>query len=188
MTDEQVRELLKSSPAAAHRAIFDEYYNYVYTIIFSRLRSIASGEDIEECISDVFSDVFMRYDPKNAHNGDIKGFVAAIAKNRSIDMYRRLSSRMIGLVSLDNDEALQLSSPEKVDEITEKAETGNAVLNAVSSLGEPDSTIIMQKYYYGRNSTDIADMVGMKADAVRKRLSRAMDKLKKILTEIGEGR
>lgn len=188
MTDEQVRELLKSSPAAAHRAIFDEYYNYVYTIIFSRLRSIASVEDIEECISDVFSDVFMRYDPKNAHNGDIKGFVAAIAKNRSIDMYRRLSSRMIGLVSLDNDEALQLSSPEKVDEITEKAETGNAVLNAVSSLGEPDSTIIMQKYYYGRNSTDIADMVGMKADAVRKRLSRAMDKLKKILTEIGEGR
>lgn len=188
MTDEQYREILKNSPATAHRLIFDEYYNYVYTIVFNRLRSIASSEDIEECISDVFSDIFMGYDPKNTYSGDIKGFVAAIAKNRSIDMYRKLHSRMVGSVSLDNDEALQITSPEKVDELAEKAETGNAVLNAVSSLGEPDSTIIMQKYYYGRNSADIADMVGMRADAVRKRLSRAMDKLKKILTDIGEGR
>jgi RNA polymerase sigma-70 factor (ECF subfamily) len=46
----------------------------------------------------------------------------------------------------------------------------------------------MQKYYYGRNSADIADKVGMKPEAVRKRLSRAMDKLRRILTDIGEGR
>lgn len=188
MTDEQLRELLKSSPANAHRLIFDEYYNYVYTIIFNRLRSIASSEDIDECISDTFSDVFMGYDPKSLHNGNIKGFIAVIAKNRSIDMYRKLRYRMVGCVSLDNDEAMQLSSPEKVDEIAENAETCHAVLDAVSSLGEPDSTIIMQKYYYGRNSADIADIVGMKPAAVRKRLSRAMDKLKKILTDIGEGR
>ena len=188
MTDQQIRELLKSSPQAAHRLIFDEYYNYVYTIVFNRLRSCASREDIDECVSDVFSDIFTKYDPTGEYDGDIKGFVAFIAKRRAVDMFRRLTSKAAGTISIDDDEAMQLSSAERVDELAEKAETGHALLDAVRSLGEPDSTIIMQKYYYGRSSADIADIVSMKPAAVRKRLSRAVGRLRKILTDIGEGR
>ena len=188
MTDRQVRELLKSSPQTAHRLIFDEYYNYVSTIVFNRLRTRASREDIDECVSDVFSDIFIKYNSESAHSGDIKGFVAYIAKRRAIDMFRRLCSKSADTLSIDCDEAVQLSSAERVDELAEKAETGHALLDAVRSLGEPDSTIIIQKYYYGRNSADIAGIVGIRPDAVRKRMSRAMDKLKKILTDIGEGR
>lgn len=187
MTDERVRELLKSSPEKAHRLIFDEYYNYVYTIVFNRLRSCASIEDIDECVSDVFSDIFLRYDPDSSYNGDIKGFVAAVARNRAVDMFRRLS-RKKGTVYISDSEAMQLSSDERVDELAETAETGHALLDAVRSLGEPDSTIIMQKYYYGKSSAKIADMVSMRPEAVRKRLSRAMEKLKRILTDMGEGR
>ena len=46
MTDEQVRELLKSSPAAAHRAIFNEYYNYVG-------RGTTSGVDHHQQLEEV---------------------------------------------------------------------------------------------------------------------------------------
>ena len=137
---------------------------------------------------DVFSDIFIKYNSEGEYNGDIKGFVAFIAKRRAVDTLRRLTSRGVNAVSIDDNEALQLSSAERVDELAEKAETGHAILDAVRSLGEPDSTIIMQKYYYGRNSADIADIVGMKPAAVRKRLSRAAEKLKKILTDMGEGR
>jgi RNA polymerase sigma-70 factor (ECF subfamily) len=103
-------------------------------------------------------------------------------------MFRRLCSKKADTLSIDGSEAMQFSSDERVDELVERAETGHALIDAVKSLGEPDSTIIMQKYYYGRNSADIADIVGMKPAAVRKRISRTMDKLKKILTDIGEGR
>ena len=188
MTDQQARELLKSSPQKAHRLIFDEYYNYVYTIVFNRLRSSASREDVDECVSDVFSDVFLHYGSNNGYSGDIKGFIAAVARNKAVDMFRRVRARSVSTVPVDGEEAMQLSSSERVDEITEKAETCHALLDAVRSLGEPDSSIIMQKYYYGRKSADIADKVGLKPEAVRKRLSRAMDKLRSILTDIGEGR
>ena len=187
MTDERVRELMKSSPERAHRLIFDEYYKYVYTIVFNRLRSCASTEDIDECVSDVFSDVFLRYDPDSSYNGDIKGFVATIARSRAVDMFRRLSPGT-GTVSIDGSEAMQLPSDERVDELAERSETGHALLDAVKSLGEPDSTIVMQKYYYGKSSAKIADMINMRPDAVRKRLSRAMKKLRKILADMGEGR
>jgi RNA polymerase sigma-70 factor (ECF subfamily) len=46
----------------------------------------------------------------------------------------------------------------------------------------------MQKYYYGKTSNEIADMVGMKADAVRKRLSRVLKRLRDVLSDIGEGK
>lgn len=188
MTDEQVRELIKSSPGKAHRLIFDEYYNYVYTIVFNSLRSIASREDIDECVSDVFAEIFMKYKTDSEHEGDIKGFVASISRNRAIDMFRRLNSRNVVSVPIDGEEATSVPSPEKVDELAEKNETSHALLDAVKSLGEPDSTIIMQKYYYGRSSSEIADFVSLKPAAIRKRLSRAMEKLKRILTDIGEER
>ena len=72
MTDSRYRELLKKSPQTAHRAVFDEYYSYVYTIVFNKLRSIASLEDVDECISDVFSEIFLKYDEGSAYSGDIK--------------------------------------------------------------------------------------------------------------------
>jgi RNA polymerase sigma-70 factor (ECF subfamily) len=46
----------------------------------------------------------------------------------------------------------------------------------------------MEKYYYGKSSSEIADSVEMKADAVRQRLSRAIKKLRSLLADIYEGR
>ena len=188
MTDTQFRELLNKSPHTAHRTLFDEYYNYVYTIVFNRLRSTASREDVEECISDVFSDVFLSYDEHNSHSGDLKGFISAIANRRSVDMFRRITSKNKGAVSLDDELSSQIPSDVRVEDETEKRETCNAVLDAVKSLGEPDTTIIIQKYYYNRSSDEIAEMVEMRPSAVRKRVSRAVKKLRDMLTAIGEGR
>lgn len=188
MTDSQYRKMLNKSPQTAHRALFDEYYNYVYTIVFNRLRLTGTLEDVDECISDVFSDVFFSYDENSSHSGDMKGFISAVAGRRAIDAFRRLSSRNRGTVPLDDELKSQLPDDMRVDEEAEKRETGNAVLNAVKSLGEPDSTLIMQKYYYNRSSEDIAEMVDMKPAAVRKRISRAVKKLRDMLAAIGEGR
>lgn len=188
MTDSQFRESLKKSPHTAHRAVFDEYYNYVYTIVFNKLRSTASREDVDECISDVFSDVFLSYDEDSSHNGDIKGFISAVAVRRSVDMFRRLTSRNKGVFPLDDELSRHYPSEENVEEDSDKRETAHAVLDAVKALGEPDSTIIIQKYYYNRSSEEVAEMVDMKPAAVRKRLSRAVKKLRDTLTAIGEGR
>ena len=64
MTHEEFRRELKRSPEQAHRTLFETYCNYVYTIVYNRLRSCASREDIEECVCSVFADVFVSYDPE----------------------------------------------------------------------------------------------------------------------------
>lgn len=185
MTDSQYRELLKKSPQTAHRAVFDEYYNYVYTIVFNKLRSAASREDVDECVSDVFSDIFLRYDENSSYSGDIKGFVSVVAARRAVDMFRRLTAKGRDTVPLDDELSLHIPSDTDIEEESDKRQMCHAVLNAVKSLGEPDSTLMIQKYYYNRSSEDIAEMADMKPAAVRKRLSRAVKKLREML---GEGR
>nr|WP_303838497.1 sigma factor-like helix-turn-helix DNA-binding protein [Ruminococcus flavefaciens] len=55
----------------------------------------------------------------------------------------------------------------------------------MKELGDPDSTIIIQQYYYNRTAKEIAKSISMSAAAVQKRSSRAKQKLRILLTEAG---
>ena len=59
------------------------------------------------------------------------------------------------------------------------------LLSRINELGEPDSVIILQKFYYDRSSAEIAEILSMKASAVRMRAARALKKLKMVLAADG---
>ena len=59
-----------------------------------------------------------------------------------------------------------------------------AIYERIKSLGEPDSSIIIYKYYYSKSSNEISELLSMKPSAVRMRSSRALKRLKKILSDI----
>ncbi len=72
-----------------------------------------------------------------------------------------------------------------VDDHIESSELRRILIQKIKELGEPDSTIIIQKFYYNRKSSEIAKTVSMTASSVRSRCTRAMDKLRKKLIEAG---
>lgn len=153
MTDKDIKQLMKRSASEGFKALFDEYWSYVYTIVFSILRGIGSKNDIEDCTADVLSDVMMNYDTE--HEGSLKAYLGTSAKRRAIDMRRSLSSHISALL-----------------------------LQRIEELGEPDSTIIIQKYFYDRSSAETARILGMNPITVRSRLRRALKKLKDALTDL----
>ena len=71
------------------RKLFDRYCNYVYTIVFNRLRSCAGREEIEECVCDVFAEVYLHYDSEKAAGGSITGFIGTVARRRASAYFRR---------------------------------------------------------------------------------------------------
>jgi RNA polymerase sigma-70 factor (ECF subfamily) len=79
MKQSEYHKLLTEDKNKAQRELFNEYLNYVYTIVFNRLRSSGSREDIDECVSDVFADVFNSYEYSPDMTGDMKGFISTIA-------------------------------------------------------------------------------------------------------------
>lgn len=185
MTKEELQNAARESKEKAQRAIFDQYFSYVYTIIFSKLRSCASREDIEECVGDVFSDIYIYYEENKAGNGDISGFVGTVARRKAINVFNRITRRSVPAVSVDSEEAADIEAPDNTVETVERRELRSTLLSCIERLGEPDSTIIMQKYFFDRSSKEIAELVSMTPENVRVRSGRALDKLRKQLEKLG---
>lgn len=184
MTDSQYRNLYEKSPASAQKTLFDEYLSYVYSIVFNNLRSCGTSEDIEECVGDVFAAVFMNYDMNGSFDGDLKGIIGTIAYRKSVQTFHKLSRHQGYTVSTE-DEYSEIPDSENIEENAERSEMRNVLISIINSLGEPDTTIVLQKFYYNMNSREIAKKLSMTADAVRVRCGRAMKKLRTMLLERG---
>ncbi|HRR77300.1 MAG: sigma-70 family RNA polymerase sigma factor [Ruminococcus sp.] len=186
MTDSELRAYMKDTPALGRRALFDEYCNYVYAIVMNKLRSCGTREDIEECVSDAFADIYRALDKGSSMDQDLKSYIGVIAKRRAIDAYRRLAPASGRAVSIDDDESFrEYAADTDVQKNAEVADRNSILIDKVKQLGEPDSTIIIQQYYYNRTASEIAKAISMTAAAVQKRSVRARSKLRELLLEAG---
>ena len=182
MTGFEYKQLLRASQYDAHKALFDEYISYVYTLVWARIRSVGSHEDAEECVSDVFASLYLHLEGGN-YTGDLKGIVSVISKRRAIDSYRRLNRKADLISDITDDELMKVKADIDIEKNTETEYDNGRLLDAVERLGEPDATIIIQKYFYNHTSKEIGKIVGLRSSAVRVRCSRALKKLKSILNE-----
>ena len=169
MTNSELKSMLRRSPQEAHRALLNDYGSYVYAIVYNRLRSCGSAEDIEECVSDAFAELFLAIDKGEISN--VKAFLGTIAKRIAIDRFRSLSGRTSRTVYIDEDNMQELASDFNVENMSDRNELRRILLDQIEALGEPDSTILIQKFYYNKTSAEIAETVSMNASSVRSRSS-----------------
>lgn len=157
--------------------LFDEYYSYVYAIVYNRLRGCAKREDIEDCVSEVFVALF-RFLDSGKKSDSMKNLIFGIAKHKSADMFNAVTGHRHRTFTLNDEHTENIPDDLNIESDSERREMQHIVFQNIKSLGEPDATIIMQSFYYNKTSGEIAEMLGMKASAVRKRQSRALKKLK----------
>ena len=182
MNDNEIFRLMTEKPKIGQRAMFDEYYSYVYAVSINILRGYGTAQDVEECVIDTFTKVFRSISFEN--NPAIKPFIGTVAKNCALSMRRSLSTKNERSCSLESEEVGSLSTGERLEENSEKKEMSQILLRQIKALGEPDSTIIMQKFFYELNSAQIGRLVGMTPTAVRMRCGRALKRLKTALVNI----
>ena len=184
MTGSEYRSLLKKSPHKARRDLFDEYYSYIYTIVRGRLLDFPT-EETEECVSDVFAQVYIMLEDSQDYSGELRGIIATLAKRRATDRFRSLTSAKRKVTYIDDEEAELTAPGDTPEEHLEKEQLRDIIIGVIERLGKPDSEIIIRKYYYGQSSADIAATLEMKPSAVRMRCARAMKKLRAALKEHG---
>ena len=181
MTEPELRSLLRKSKKDGHRAVFDQYSNYVYAVVYSKLRSCAKREDIDDTVSDIFAEIFQNLDADR--EGSLQGYIGTVAKRMAVKAFYRLSGTSGMTISLDEDTAPEVASEQNIEQEYEKKLIRRKLLENIDKLGEPDATIIMQKYFCRKSAGQIADMLSMSASAVRKRSERAVKRLKQMLSE-----
>jgi RNA polymerase sigma-70 factor (ECF subfamily) len=177
--DNELHSLLLTEPEKGLIEIMDRYTPFVYTIVHGKL-SLTCKNDIEECVSDVFYELYKTRNSINLEKGSLKAYIAVLAKRKAIGVFRK-SGKWAGEVYIDGAEGEWIADSADVEQGVIDCETRRELLRNVKSLGEPDSSIIIRKYYYGQSSKVISKALGLKVNTVDKKVSRALVKLREAL-------
>lgn len=180
MEDKNLLRLLHKDPNAGMEQLLNRYTSLVYAVVKSKLNgSYYVSSDFEDCVADVFSKFYTEladYDPAMS---SIKSYLCVIARNHAINVAKKRS--LEGGISLDDEQSLlQLADDVTIDSELTDEELRREVIKAVEDLGEPDSSIIFRKYYYGESSKEIANATGLSVTNVDTRTHRALNKLRKM--------
>jgi len=168
----------KTGELQKFEALIAKYGGYVHAIISRVVGGRASSEDIEECTADALAALW------NARGRIIpdgeKQYVAAVARNKGIDLMKKLS-RTGEFLPLDED-ILQIDAGDPVTEL-ERKRVDTLLNEAVMALDPPDPEIFVRRYYWGESLHDIASALGLTERAVEGRLYRGRLQLKAYLEE-----
>ena len=184
MTDEALLLEIHKNPSKGFDLLFKEYSAMVLNVCRRVLLYIGTEEDAQECASDVFAAFYRNLERIDLSKGSIKGFLAFGAKNAAVDRYRKLLKEKERTVPLENYE--NIFDGVTAFESSEKKERSRLVSEAIRSLGEPDCTIILRKFFFGETAKEISERVSLSAENVQKRSQRALAKLRELL-EKNEG-
>ncbi len=181
MDDTTLLELLKTNPNVGMEQLINQYSALIYTVIKNKICDVCISSEVEECVADVFSEFYIGLSNYNSEKSSIKAYLCAIANHKSVDIYKS-RRKQIDNVSLDDDETrFQLGDGENVEKDLLENEQRRNILKAVKSLGEPDSSIVFLKFYFGESSKEIGRRLGLSVSNVDTRTHRALKKLKEML-------
>lgn len=174
MTQEELLTLMQSSPEKGLQAVTAQYASLVYKVVWGKLSSVCTNEDIEETVSDVFLEFFNKFTFVDLKKGSLATFLTTLAQKRAVDVFRKCT-RQKKIDDMLSKDAQDLSF--RTDDTVLKNEERKLLLDSVLNLGEPDSTIIYRKFFYGENYCEIGNRLGLSENAVNKRYLRAIEKL-----------
>lgn len=183
--DPRVLAGVRERQPEALAAFFERYFDQVFSLAFRLLGERALAEDLTQ-------DVFLKIH-RGAHQLDAARdptpWVVAITYNACRDFWRSGTHRMGRRTASidDEDTGLAAALPQRADGPEQnllRSERERLVQQAIAELPEPLRTAVVLHDYQGLNHQEIADLTGVNHAAARKRYSRALAALGKLLEDV----
>ncbi|RDI37257.1 sigma-70 family RNA polymerase sigma factor [Falsibacillus pallidus] len=173
---------LKKQKEDALEYVIDVYMPYVKAITMRILQPIGQRDMVDDCINEVFLEVWKNSHQFNGEVEDFKKWIGVITKYRAIDFYRVYEKQAAREEELDEVESI---ADNRHNDLLER-EKRNELLFELSKLDEVDREIFMMKYYVGLSNGEIAESLQLTKSAVDNRLYRGKKKLARTI-QLKEG-
>ncbi|HFL3562789.1 TPA: RNA polymerase sigma factor [Clostridioides difficile] len=159
---------------------FEQVYLKYRKLMFYIANQILKDEQLsEDAVHNAFLKIINNIEKINDVNSQkTKGFVVIIVKRISINIYNKRKKEEINDI---NDESYKFNS---LDLSIEAFGKYNYLEEALKKLSETDLQIILLKYSHGFSTKEISKILNIKEVNLYKRNKRALEKLKKILSEM----
>jgi RNA polymerase sigma-70 factor (ECF subfamily) len=193
-SDEESLQLIKDGTESQCIEAFSALYNRYYRDVWRFIRSKAPNEnEAKDIFGEVWLVVIEKISEFEWRGVPIKAWLFEIAERQVRASSRKRKEEREKIIPLEEErhaEALRF-----IDEVLRRGEASlhtdpssevrreadKLLHEALSGLGPKSHKIIVLSYYKGKNSTEIAEILGMKPGAVRVAKKRALEKLQTLL-------
>lgn len=181
LSDQELMKLLQGGDLTPAGEIFDRYSARIYNFTYRFLKTPEAAEDATQ---EVFVKM-IRY--ANQFHGDAKlsTWLFSIAANHCRDWLRKADNRV--KESEETLLTLPASSDESPERAMERKQDEARVQKALELLTPEQKEAILLSRYQGLSYAEIAQIAGCSEGAVKTRVFRAMETLKKALTRDAAG-
>ena len=181
--EELISQIGRAQPEAV-RLLYQRYGRMVYSVA---LRAVGDPSAAEEITQDVFLRIWEKADTYRADKAKVVTWIARIARNRAIDVYRQRRSRddraSAGWEELK--QAATAPAPHPGERL-ETARLQERVREAVATLPPDQKTALALAFFQGLTHKEIAEQLGEPLGTVKTRIRAAMQKLRSILDGVDE--
>ncbi len=156
----------------AMASLFDRYSKVVYSVALRVLRDPASAEDV---LQEVFMQIWRNPDGFVATRGSLGGWLAVVARNRSIDTLRRKRpTEQVDDMALASN--YNLAAEAERNSMMEKAR------GVIQRLPMEQRKTLEMAFFDGLTHSEIAEMTGDPLGTIKTRIRSALTSLRKAFT------
>ncbi len=166
-----------------------EIYSKLLWVIVGGVLSKSFGylvQDVEECVSDVFIELWNhpeKFDPKR---GSLKTYLAVMARSKAINLHRkRGKENIIRLEDCRDAEMVPDNASTSTDGWMDQ-ENYQVLYEAIRQLPKPTREILIRRYFYEEQPRDIALKLALPKKEIENRLYRGKKMLLDILSDVEE--
>ena len=167
--DVALLDRVRRGDEAAMASLYDRYSKLVYSVSLRVLRDTASAEDV---LQEIFMQIWRTPGSFLETRGSLGGWLAVVARNRSIDTLRRRRPT-------DQVEEVALASPFNLAEEAERNNMMERARAAIVLLPTEQRKTLEMAFFDGLTHTEIAEITGDPLGTVKTRIRSALLSVRK---------
>ena len=173
--DIHILDSLKEQPETALKVLYDEYYNYICSVVYKMVGDASLAEDIAQ---EVFVEVWKRRESLDV-NLSLRGYLRRVAVNKTLNYIRSQKMNYE-----EDDQALQIPSNENSTQKILEAEDLQKVINdAIDSLPDKCRVIFGLSRFEELSYKEISTELGISIKTVENQISKALKLVRKAVIE-----
>jgi RNA polymerase sigma-70 factor (ECF subfamily) len=170
--DTALLALVRNGDEYAMASLYDRYSRIVYSVALRVLRDPAAAEDV---LQEIFMQLWRHPDGFVAGRGSLGGWLAVVARNRSIDALRRKRPTE----TLDD---IVLAAGYDLADEAERNHLMERARSVIRQLPAEQRRTLEMAFFDGLTHSEIAEMTGDPLGTVKTRIRSALATLRKAFT------
>ncbi len=170
---------IKNRNQKFYEILITEYTKPIYYLAYNILKSTCSKEDIEECVSDVLLEVWIKIKDYDNSRSSFKTWVFMLTKYKALKF--RLKNAKNKVVSID-EQFLDIGAYESTEKTVIEREKQKQIINIIDSFNDVDKELFIRRYFYGEQISVLMDSLSLSRSAIDNRLLRGRKLIKEVLS------